>query len=231
MRFLALLKKELREALPWLLLAAFILAFCSAIFIGEYTRWRRDFDEPATMSPRSPVRMDTFREELQLRDIGTLLLYTSCGLGLVLAVRQFLVPSFLKTWAFTIHRSTSRTTILLGKFTAAIIALILSCGIIWTLFFWYASKPGLFPMPLRQRTFAEGWIIITFGLVMYFGTVLSALSTARWYTTKMFGLAFAGCTFMLLLLQVSLALCLVMIIISLVILVSQIIHTFLNREF
>ncbi|RKY07926.1 MAG: hypothetical protein DRP65_09815 [Planctomycetota bacterium] len=231
MRFFALLKKELCETLPWIVLAAFLLVFCGAIFIGEYTRQRRGFTEPATISPRSFVRMDTFREEMPLRDIGALLLYTSCCLGLVLAVRQFLVPSFLKTWAFTIHRSVSRTTILLGKFAAAIIALILSCGIIWTLFCWYASKPGLFQMPLRQRTFAEGWIFISLGLVVYLGTVLSALSTARWYITRMFGLVFASCIYMLLLLQTGLALCLATIIVSLVILVSQIIHTFLNREF
>jgi len=176
--------------------------------------------------------MDTFREELPLRDIGALLLYTSCGLGLVLAARQFLVPIFLRTWAFTIHRSISKAAILWAKFTTAIIALILSCGIIWTLFYWYASKPGVFSMPPRQRVFGEGWIFITLGLVVYFGTVLSALSTARWFSTKMFGLAFAAVAiFLLLLLRASFALCLVTIIVALVILVSQIIHTFLNREF
>ena len=228
MRFLALLKKELREALPWIVLAGFILVFCGALYIGSNMHRFQGFK---ISSPRS-VRMDTFRQELTVRDIGILLLYTSCGLGLVLAVRQFLVPAFLKTWAFTIHRSTSRTAILLAKFTVAIMALILSCGILWTLFYWYASKPGVFEVPLRQRIFGEGWILITLGLVIYFGTALSALSTARWFSTKMFGFAFAAVgTFLLLVMRARLALCLATIIVALVILVSQIIHTFLNREF
>lgn len=229
MRFLALLKKELREALPWIVLAAFILAFCGALYIGSNMHRFRDFN---ISSPRSTVRMDNFGKELTLRDIGLLLLYTSCGLGLVLAVRQFLIPAFQKTWAFTIHRSISRTAILLAKFSAAIIALILSCGIIWTLFYWYATNPGVNPVPPRQRVFGEGWIFITLGLVVYFGAVLSALSTARWISTKMFGLVFAAAgTFLLLSLRASLALCLATIIVALVILISQIINTFLNREF
>jgi hypothetical protein len=229
MRFLTLLKKELREALPWVVLAAFILAFCGALYIASNMHRFRDFN---ISSPRSNIRMDYFGKELTLRDIGLLLLYTSCGLGLVLAVRQFLIPAFQKTWAFAVHRSISRTAILLAKFSVAIIALILSCGIIWTLFYWYATNPGMNPVPPRQRIFGEGWILITLGLVVYFGAVLSALSTARWVSTKMFGLAFATVgTFLLLTLRASLTLCLVTIIISLVILVSQIIHTFLNREF
>ena len=234
MRFLALLKKELREALPWLLLAAVVLTFFGSISIRTYSQYHRDNDEVWHQGP-SPQYPDLniyqLRAQPFLRDAATVLFCTSIGLGLILAARQFLVPIFLRTWAFTIHRSISKAAILWAKFTTAIITLILSCGIIWTLFYWYASKPGVFLIPPRTRTLVEGWLFVAAGLVIYFGTVLSALSTVRWYTTRILGLAFATCILFAAFFQTSLALCIAMIVIGFAILVLQVIHTFLNREF
>jgi hypothetical protein len=234
MRFLALLKKELREALPWLLLAAVALIFFGSISIRTYSQYWRDSYEVWHQgpSPQNPdLNIYQLREQPFLRDAATILFCTSIGLGIILAARQFLVPLFFKTWAFTIHRSISRTTLLMGKFTAAIITLILSCGIVWTLFWWYASRPGVLPMPPRTRTLVEGWLFVAAGLVVYFGTVLCALSTVRWYTTRIVGLAFATCILFFTLSQTSLALCIAMIAVGLVILVLQVVHTFLKREF
>ena len=133
MKFLALLKKELREALPWFLLAAVVLIFFGSISIRTYSQSWRDRYEVWHQGP-SPQYPDLniyqLRAQPFLRDAATVLFCTSIGLGLILAARQFLVPIFLKTWAFTIHRSISKAAILWAKFTAAIIALILSCGII-----------------------------------------------------------------------------------------------------
>jgi len=71
----------------------------------------------------------------ELRDFGPLLLVVSLGLGLLVGGRQFALPGFLKTWALTIHRSLSGGAILLGKLSAAAIALGSSIGLIWTLMF------------------------------------------------------------------------------------------------
>jgi hypothetical protein len=234
MRFLTLLKKELREALPWFLLAAVVLAFFGSISMRAYSRdWRERYEVwyqgPSQQNP--DLNIYQLRARPFLRDSAMLLFCTSIGLGVILAARQFLIPIFLKTWAFTIHRSMSRSAILLAKFTSAIIALILSCGIIWTLFYWYALKPGVFLMPPRTRTLVEGWLFVVAGLVIYFGTVLSALSMARWYTTRIVGLCFAACILVAAFLQTSLALCIAVIVIGFVMLVFQVVHTFLRREF
>ncbi|GAI48504.1 unnamed protein product, partial [marine sediment metagenome] len=61
----------------------------------------------------------------------------------------------------------------------------------WVALYWYANRPEVFPIPQTVRVFIEGWIFIMLGLVTYLGTALSSLSTAKWYTTKIFGLAFA----------------------------------------
>jgi len=231
MKFLALLKKELREALPWFVLAAIVLAFFGGISIRAQSQFWQD-GHMRWYEAEYPY-LDTYRLRGQpfLRDAATALFLTSIGFGIILAARQFLIPIFLKTWAFTIHRSVSKTTVLLGKFTAAIISLLLSCGLIWMLFYWYTSKPGVFPMPPRTRTLIEGWIFVAAGLVIYFGTVLSALSTARWYTTRIVGLVFAACILFAALLQINLILCITVLTVGLVILVWQVVQTFLNREF
>lgn len=241
MRFLALLKKELREALPWLLLAAIILGFFGAIMIQAYSHsWREGqgytkwsdsyrYDEPDRDDPC--VDFYRIRGWSFLRDAAGLLLVISIGLGVVSGARQFLMPLALKTWAFTIHRSIPRTTILWAKFAATAITFTISCGAIWTLLWWYASRPGVLPMPPRTRTLVEGWLFVAVGLVVYFGTVLSTLSIVKWYTTKIFGLAFAPCILFFALSQTSIALCIAMIAVGLLILVSQVINTFLNREF
>ena len=234
MRFLALLKKELREALPWFLLAAVVLAFFGSISIRTYSRdWRDRYEVWHQGSSQQDPYLNFYQLRTQpfLRDAAMVLFCTSVGLGVVLAARQFLVPIFLKTWAFTIHRSASRAMILSIKFIAVIIAFVISCGIIWTLFYWYASKPGVFPIPPRTRTLIEGWLFVAAGLVIYFGTALSVLSTARWYTTRIVGLAFAIFILIFALSQTSIPLCIVMIAVGLLILVSQVVHTFLTREF
>ena len=243
MRFLALLKKELREALPWLLLAVIILGFFGALTIQAYSHSWREGRGYSEWSDRSSYRYDEADRDdpyidyyrisgwAFLRDAAGCLLVISIGLGLILGVRQFLMPLVLKTWAFTIHRSTPRATVLWAKFVATAITFVVSCGAIWTLLWWYASRPGVLPMPPRVNTLLEGWAYVAMGLIVYCGTCLSALSMARWYTTRIFGLASAACMIMLAAFQTGLVLCFGTIAIAVLILVSQVVHTFLNREF
>lgn len=229
MRFIALLKKELRECLPWLILAAIVFAFFGSVSLQSSASLQRHYGR--VPDPGVTVRYYELTERSLLSGIGLLLFTISVGLGLVLGGRQFWMPHFIKTWAFTIHRSTRHSTILCAKFGAAITAFILGLGVIWTLFYFYTSKPGLFPYPPRSRGFIEGWILIILGLLVYFGAALSGLSEAKWYTTKIFGIAFAAVVLMLAPLWPSLAYCFVIIIVSLVVMLSQIIYTFQNREF
>ncbi len=86
-------------------------------------------------------------------------------------------------------------------------------------------------MPQTPRVFIEGWILIMLGLVTYLGTALSGLSTANWYTTKIFGLAFATVVIFTTFSQWSLVWAFAVIAISAVILLSLIFDSFLRREF
>ena len=227
MRFLALLKKELLEALTWIVLAAFVLLLSGIMILKPvvkewhgYAYWHGNPDR----------LVYNFSVTQPLHEIALLLLYSSIGLGVVLAWRQFWMPTFLKMWAFTIHRSLSQIAVLLVKFSAAIIAFAVALGVPWTLFYIYASRPGIFPFPPTARVYIDGWIFILLGMFMYFGTALSDLSTARWYTTKICGIIFAFFV-SIIAFALSLTQCLAILIIALVILISQAVNIFLNREF
>lgn len=231
MRFSALLKKELRESLPWMLLAA-IAFFAIGSFVlriephNENYYYRYSRISPGTIISHYDL---TFYPTLKVT--GPWLFFLSIGLGLVLGVQQFWIPHFTRTWPFLLHRSVSRKTILAAKLTATMIAFVISLGLVWIGLYWYAGQPEVFPIPQTLRVFIEGWIFIMLGLVTYLGTALSGLSTAKWYTTKILGLAFATVIIVTTLSQWTLAGVFVVIAVSTAILLSQIFYTFLRREF
>ena len=230
MRFSALLRKELRECLPWMLLAAIAFLALGGFFLraeayyGGYRYYSR-------LSPGTAVDYYRFTYYSILEVTGSLLLLSSIGLGLVLGIRHFWIPNFTRTWPFLLHRSVSRKTILAAKLTAGMIAFVISLGPVWVGLYWYANRPEVFAIPQTPRVFIEGWIFITLGLVAYLGTALSSLSTAKWYTTKIFGLVLATVIIFTTFSQWSLVWAFAVIAISVVILLVQIFDTFLRREF
>ncbi len=231
MRFLALLRKELREGLPWILLAAIALLTIGGFSLRQVVVYKIFDWSRLDFPPGSTDNAYWLTHHPPLHITGPVLFLTTIGLGLALGVRQFWLPYFTGTWPFLIHRSVGRITIIAAKFTAAVLGFIISQGLIWTAFFWYASRPGLFTPPPALRTFIEGWLFILLGLVVYLGTALVGLSTARWYTTKIFALAFVTIAVFTVVLQWNLIMAFAMIIASAAILILQIIDTFLKREF
>ena len=230
MRFSALLRKELRECLPWMLLAAIAFFAFGGFFLrttaylgDRYWRYSR-FSPGTTLSPYDLTCPTT------LATVGPWLFFSSIGLGLILGVRHFWIPHFTRTWLFLLHRSVSRKTILAAKLTAALIACVISMGLVWIALFWYASQPEVFAVQQTLRVFIEGWIFIMLGFVVYLGTALSALSTANWYTTKIFGLIFATLIFTTIT-STSTVWAIGLIAVSTAILLVQIFDTFLRREF
>ncbi len=242
MKFLALMRKEFQECLPWMLLAAIFLLVFGGLALRTQTIPRNTAYRYPVFPPGSEVSVykttsdpDVYIYSLirypLLSSVGALLLVSSIALGLVLGGRQFWVAHFTKTWGFMLHRSVSRQTILVAKLTAAAVAFVICLGPVWFAFFWYACRQELLAVPPTIRIFIEGWIFIALGLVVYLGTCLAGLSRAKWYTTKIFGLAFAVLILVTALAQWQLILAFAAIIAGVLILLIQIIDTFLNREF
>lgn len=230
MRFLKLLSKELREAAPFLILTALLVwAIGSGLLYGASpdSSYRGHWGG----RPGETLHRGDLFVRSSLGDFGPLILLAAAALGLLLAGRQFLLPSLLKTWAFTLHRAVSPLLILLAKITAAAIGLCFCVGVIWTYLFLRASQPGVVLFRPRPLVLAEGWLMVALGLVVYFGAALSAISTARWYTTRIFGLAAAAGAVLLTLVQSGITVSVIVALIGLGVLVPQVVHVFLNREY
>jgi hypothetical protein len=229
MKFLALLKKELRECLPWLVAAAAFL-----LIIGSFKIWdtmQRDTEYQYRAFERYSEVWSYDLVKRPLGDVGMLSFITAVGLGLALGVRQFWVADFTGTWGFTLHRSTRRTTILAAKICAGLISLIAAVGLVWCYLFWRVNSSDYFLVPLPRRCFIQGWLVGSMGFVFYLAVGLAGLSRAKWYTTKMMGLGFALWMFVTLTQQWMLWWGFGTLMISMVILLCLMREKFLNREF
>lgn len=234
MRFLALVRKELHECIPWILLAVITFLAVGGFFFRQIHQEHSDslyrfYCDGFTSGPNLRLGYWTRPSSLQLT--GPVLLLTSIALGLVLGVRHFWIPHFTRTWPFLLHHSVSRVTIFLAKLAAAAVGFIISVGVVWLTFYWKACQPQPFSIPPPLIVFIEGWIFIALGLVAYLGAALTGLSTARWYTTKIFGVGFAGIIILLVFTQWQLIWVFMVMVIGSIILLSQIIRTIQYREF
>lgn len=224
-----LLKKELRECLPWAVAAAAFLLIIGSFMLWDTVKfaggyWYRAFERYSEVQGYDLIKRP-------MNDIGALLFISAVGLGLALGVRQFWIDDFMGTWGFILHRSSHRTTILSAKILAGLISLIAAVGLVWCYLFWLANSPDYFPIPLSKRCFIQGWLVVGMGLLFYLGAGLAGLSKARWFTTKLTGLAFALWMFITLIAQWQLAWGFGTLAIGAAVLLCLMREKFLNRQF
>ena len=190
MKFTTLLKKELRESLVPMILAAVAFALVAGLGIHEFLERHGndygDYERHVTSS-----HINVLFHYSPLSNTIAILTATSVGLGIALGVLHFWAPKLARTWPFILHRSVSRTTVLLSKLSCSMIALSLAVGVPWTLTYLAINHVKATGFPPQIQTLWEGWVWIALGFICYLGTALAVLSTARWYTTRFFGLAFA----------------------------------------
>jgi len=232
MKFVMLLRKELRESLPWLLLAGIALFLVGIFLLRAEIRFERAYWGYSQLKPGTTVETHWLMTDSVLTGPAVWLYCVSLALGLVLAVVHFWLPGFTKTWPFLLHRSSDKVVVLAAKLTAATAGFVLSLGTAWIILYAYAARPGVFPIPAPARIFAGGWVYMALGLVAYLGTALTGLSRARWYTTRIFGLIFAGLAILAAsLFDCSLFWACIIIVFTGVILLAQVCNTFLKREY
>lgn len=241
MRFRALIYKEFRECLPWVLAASISLIGFGLIILcltvdEEYPDYHyRTFAagsdiEPVQFSSDPDVPTYNLFYGPYIAPAGIFLFIFSIGLGIALGIRQYWVEFFTRTYGFLLHRSVKRGTILSAKLFAGFVSFI-PMAVIWLVFYLYGHHKELFPIPPSARVFVEGLIFVAFGFVVYLSVALAALSREKWYTTRTFSMVFAIWMFITLTQQWQLGWAWLVMSVSGIILLIQITDVFLNREF
>jgi len=230
MRFLALLKKELREAVPWIILSVILLFIISWFLIRMMAVYRgAEFYYGMLPSGKVIEQYLIFRTDI-LQGPAVLMFFISIGLGLVLGFRHFWMPGFTGTWQFLIHRSVTRPAIISAKLAAA--AILMFClSLAWLLIAGIAGKSERTIIPPESGLVGLGIFYAYLGFIVYMGTALCAITKARWYTTRMFGLFFVFIMFMAILPQKSFANAFIITVVFFAVLIVQIYEIFLQREF
>jgi hypothetical protein len=230
MRFLALLKKELREAVPWIILSV-ILLFVISWFIIRLMAVYHGPEYYHEMLPNGKVieQFMIFRANV-IQEPAALMFFISIGLGLVLGFRHFWMPGFTGTWQFLIHRSVTRSAIISAKLAAAAIVM-LCLSLAWLLLARIAGMSERIIIPPDSGIIGLGIFYAYLGFTVYMGTALCAITKARWYTTRLFGLFFVFIMFLVILSQTSFAQAFFITVVFFAVLIVQIYEIFLQREF
>jgi hypothetical protein len=229
MKFLTLLKRELRESVPWIILAVLLLLTIGwpIIRLTAINQTQGLYGVTTNGSVIDAYRI--FRTDI-MYESAIWMFFISIGLGIVLGIRHFWMPGFTGTWQFLVHRSVTRGAILSAKLIAAAV-LMLCLSIAWLLLAGYAHTSKMVIIPPESGIVGMGIFYTYLGFIFYMGTALCALANTRWYTTKLFGLFFVLIMCILVLSQKSFLLAFFIAAVVFVVLIVQIYETFLKREF
>ena len=229
MKFLALFKRDLREAAPWLALSALAVLLVCGNELREVSRHSQGTLRAISAHMSGGPNPWYLLEAHRLGGSGLTILLAGAGLGITLAALQYLMPGLLKTWPFTLHRSITRSGILLARMAAAATGMAVGVGGLWTLLFVLAFRTEA--MRWGLGLLLAGWWILAVGLVVYLGAAVTSLGAARWYTTRFFPLLFALGAIATSMAAEGVTGFLIPLLVAVVILVPQLVNSFLNREY
>ena len=230
MRFLTLLKKELREAVPWIILSLIILFAISWFLIRIMAIYHgQEYYHGMLQSGKVIEQYMLFRPDI-IQGPAVLMFFVSIGLGLVLGYRHFWMPGFTGTWQFLIHHSVTRSTIISAKLAAA--AVLMFClSLAWLLVAGITSTSEKVIIPPESGLVGLGIFYAYLGFIVYLGTALCAITKTRWYTTRMFGLFFVFVMYIAILPQKSFTYAFLITVVFVAVLIIQIYEIFLQKEF
>lgn len=194
MKFWALFKREWRESAPFIVVAMLALVVLGFGLIRSTAPWMAAgvFDE----NNYHGREIHTYYR-YPFGQVAAIVWMASLGLGLSLGIRHFWEPTLTKTWAFQIHRSASRAQILSAKCLCAILAIQVFLGGGWAGVYAYSHViQQEMIRPPYGRIFIDGYIYVSFGLVIYLATAVAGLMSSRWYTTRFFSFVWAFLLFL-----------------------------------
>src|SRR5262245_14802597 len=124
---------------------------------------------------------------------GMLLFIIAAGFAAALGFLQIYFESRGDQRALLLHRPLSRSRIFVGKVLGGLAIYSLALGIPFIGLQLWMATPGHMPAPYHWRTGLPWLADILGGVVYYFAGMLTAQREARWYGSRVLGLAAAFC--------------------------------------
>jgi hypothetical protein len=172
----ALIYKELRETVPFALVAMAGLALLAAAAAGGVSLGLHEAEN-------IPFLAGTF--------VGYVV-FVGLVLALVLGTRQSVWESTQGTWLFLLHRPTARKSIAACKLAVGLSVYLAAIAVPILGYALWAQTPGHRPAPFYWSMTEPAWKSWAAISLVYLGTFLTGLRPGRWLGTRLFPLFAAG---------------------------------------
>jgi ABC-type transport system involved in multi-copper enzyme maturation permease subunit len=180
----AILKKEIKENLPWAALGLLVVSLAFYAGLGE--------GGPGFLSLFGSGR-GYYPSGLPLLS-HSLLPYTTAVyaiFGAALGMLQTIPESVRGTYPFLVHRPVRRGRLLLGKALAGAAMYAVAGGVPLLLAVIWVAVPGHYAAPFRVAMAGPVFADFLCGLVFYLAGILTGVRRAKWYGTRLAGFGVA----------------------------------------
>ncbi len=229
MKFFTLLKKDIKDAIPWILVSIISL-YILCLFSVRMRLYSMNQEGYGGFKNGEIVNQNYILREDVLQGSTVLMFFITILLGLALGFIHFWKPGIRKTWQFIIHRSTTRTAILLSKISVAAI-MVICMSLAWLLFVKIVSNFKSVIIPPEAGIVRLGVFYAFLSFIAYISIALCALTKARWYTTKLFSIIFGLVMYAIIISQAYFYRAVFIFVLAFVVLIIQLYQVFLQREF
>jgi len=189
---LAIARKELKEMLPLIVLAALVQLWLLFGTLGLLPEWLGNFNTGYII----PF-LDPFFDG----DVVMAMALVGGALAIALGLGQTLWELFRGTFPFLLHRPLSRTKIFATKLLVGAGVWLALTVLPMAIYALWAATPGTHASPFAWWMTASAWQLCLNVLLVYLAAFLCGLRPARWYVSRLLPGVFVGS--LLLILQIA----------------------------
>lgn len=183
-----LVLKELRQNLPW-----FAIGFIAMLYVI------RPFFVTGFSGSLLPLQFSHYYGSSEFSPILSLtqsaflmaLAVFASVCGLALGLLQTFPEEGAGTYAFLLARPTGRLKVVGAKLAVGALLYFLATGLPFCWAIYWTSVPGHFACPFRFYMSYPGFMVIGAGFAFYLGAFLTGVRPARWFGSRLVGVAAA----------------------------------------
>jgi hypothetical protein len=167
---LALVRKEVRELLPWMVLVGLLQLYLVSSAMGVHLGFLQ----------QSPQTIPFINDEL------CSYMFTVAGIfAAVIGFWQTAWESSRGTFLFLLHRPIHRDAIVFAKLAVGITVCLIAPALPVLIYARWAATPGTHASPFLWSMTGWAWMLVLEIPLVYLGAFLSGLRPAKWYGTRL----------------------------------------------